>query len=185
MSTVIQYHIETLDEIAKQVQLHFGNMDTAALNWKPSPDAWSIAQVLDHIMVSDSTYYPQFDALLAGTHRQTWYMKIRFISRFWGARLIKDAGPVISKKFKNPAVFSPSQSALPADILNRFAAHQKQMKEYFMKLQSFDPQITILYSPVTKLITYNLADLFQILLGHQQRHIGQALRVLASMNKCH
>lgn len=185
MIPAIQSHLSALNEITAEVNAKFGHLTTQQLNWKPSPDTWSIAQVLDHIIVSDTTYYPQFQNLFAGNYRPTWDQKIGFLSRFWGARLIKDTGPVSTSKFKNPAVFNPSQNTIDDTIVQRFGVHQKEMVESFMKMESFDLQATILASPVSGIIAYNLSDLMQILVGHQQRHLAQANRILMSMNKGH
>ena len=47
--------IVTLEHITKQVQSEFGMLTKEQLNWKPTPDTWSIAQNLDHLMVVNET----------------------------------------------------------------------------------------------------------------------------------
>ena len=40
------------------VKIEFSNIRLEQLNWKPSPDQWSIGQCLDHLLVFDSSYFP-------------------------------------------------------------------------------------------------------------------------------
>ena len=172
--------IAAFDKISDQVKTNFGHLSADALNRKPAPDKWSIAQCLHHLIVSNRTYYPQFEEVMNGSHTNSWYQQIGFISRSMGSWLIKSTGPDRSAKMKNPPAFAPTQGNLPGTIVHDFLAHQEEMKSHFKKMERVDLQQTILSSPALAAITYNLSDLLAILCGHEQRHINQALDVLHS-----
>lgn len=170
--------IAALDHISRQATTNFGNLSYNALNKKPSADKWSIAQCLDHLIVSNRTYYPQFEEVIQGKHANSFYQNIRFLSRSMGSWLIKKTGADRSGKMKNPAAFTPAQGNIPATIVNDFLLHQEEMKSYYLKMQHIDLHNTVLSSPASGIITYSLFDLLDILCGHEQRHINQALEVL-------
>ena len=46
-----------LDEITAAVQAEFSGLDNTQLNRKPVADKWSIAQCLDHLVVSNDSYF--------------------------------------------------------------------------------------------------------------------------------
>ena len=174
--------IEELSKITTEVKTSFGQLTIAQLNWKPDKDKWSIAQCLHHLIVSNETYYPQLKDIISGKYRNSFYQNFAFISRIIGKRMIKDLGPVVTKSFKNPQLFTPSQSDIPATIIKDFEGHQQKLAAYIARLKDVNLENTVLRSPVTKIIIYNLADLLQIIAGHEQRHLAQAKRVKDSMS---
>jgi hypothetical protein len=95
-----------------------------------------------------------------------------------GAYMVKHLGPQVKKKMKAPALFQPSYSELPVDIVLIFSEMQDKVKEYFRRLQSFPVNKIFIASPVTPFIAYSLADAMSIIAAHEQRHLNQALHVL-------
>lgn len=45
-------------EAKEKASLEFSNISSEQLNWKPSAESWSIAQCLDHLIIADSSYFP-------------------------------------------------------------------------------------------------------------------------------
>jgi uncharacterized damage-inducible protein DinB len=166
------------DKVTGEVKVLFGNLSFEQLNWKPAPEKWSIAQCLDHLIVSNQTYYPQLKEVISGNHRNSPYQSMKFVSRFFGSYLIKETGQVVSKPMKHPGAFTPSQSELTCSIVSDFAKHQHEFTSYVMQLEKADLENTVISSPALKIITYNLKDLLTILVGHEQRHLIQAKKVL-------
>ncbi len=178
-----QEAIKVIREVSSESEKLFGKLDAATLNTKPAADKWSIAQCLDHLIVSNRTYYPQFKEVAENTHQNTLYQRIGIISRFMGNWLVKATGPDRSKTMKNPPAFTPTQGNLPGTIVADFLAHQQEMENWFKKMSHADLNKTILSSPALAAITYNLGDLLQILAGHEQRHLNQAKEVLKTIAK--
>lgn len=178
MQTTIETTIATFNTVTAEAKSNFSKLTAAQLNWKPSPDKWSIAQCLDHLIVSNNTYIPQFDAIIAGKHSNSFYQNIRFISKFFGEYLIRETGPVVAKPMKNPPAFAPSQSEITGTIVSDFEKHQQQFCTKLSQLSGKDLDKTVLSSPALGIITYTLRDLLTILSGHEQRHLNQAKNVL-------
>jgi uncharacterized damage-inducible protein DinB len=141
-------------------------------------EKWSIAQCLDHLIVSNSTYYRQFEEVSSGKHKNSFYQNIKFISKFFGDYLIKETGAVVVKPMQSPAAFVPSQSKIAASIVADFEKHQQKFSAAIQQLEKSDLEKTIISSPALKIITYSLADVLTILAGHEQRHLTQAKNVL-------
>ncbi len=178
MQEQIERTLITLDAVTTEAHKLFGNLTVLQLNWKPAPEKWSIAQCLDHLIVSNNTYYPQFNAIITRKYRNSLYQNIGFISRWFGNYLIRKTGPVVGKPMKNPPAFAPAQSNLPATIVADFNKQQLQLSAVIAKLDDADLNKTIVSSPAQGLITYSLHDLLIILAGHEQRHLQQAKNVL-------
>jgi hypothetical protein len=180
MQDFVQSQIEIIKNVSAEAVDAFGKLSCEQLNWKPAPDKWSIGQVLDHIIVSDRTYFEQFDEVAEGRHHNSFYQKMGFISRFWGKQMIKDISPNSNKTFKAPTIFKPTDSNVKDTIVLDFKNHQRQMKGYFERLSGLPISDIVIYSPVTKVLIYSLRDGIELLTVHQLRHLAQAKRVLES-----
>ena len=178
MTDLIKTTIGEFDRVTTEAKSFFGNLSSAQLNWKPSPDKWSIAQCLDHLIVSNSTYYPQLNEVTSGAHKNSFYQNLKFVSQFFGNYLIKETGPVVAKPMKSPPAFIPSQSEIAASIVSDFEKHQSEFSQLVQQLSKTDLNNTVISSPALGIITYNLTDLLTILVGHEQRHLNQAKNIL-------
>ncbi|HYC40527.1 MAG TPA: DinB family protein [Chitinophagaceae bacterium] len=171
--------IEKLQGMALQ---HFSPLGQQQLNWKPAADRWSIAQCLHHLMVSNRYYFETFDKLLDGSHRIGFFQKLNPFKKMIGRYMVKALGPQPKKKYRAPAIFRPSSSALPADIVARFSALQEELKVYFTRLGALEVESTYIASPVTGSIVYSLGDAMRIITVHEERHLQQAVNVLQHPN---
>ena len=178
MADLILYIVEEFGKVTVEGKSLFGNLSSAQLNWKPSQEKWSIAQCLDHLIVSNSTYYPQLNEVISRAHKNSFYQNLKFVSQFFGNYLIKETGPVVAKPMKSPPAFVPSQSEITASIVSDFEKHQNEFSQLVQQLSKVDLNSTVISSPALGIITYNLTDLLTILMGHEQRHLNQAKNVL-------
>jgi len=62
--------ITTANNTADEAQSTFGRLTAAQLNWKPSPERWSVAQCFDHLLTTNKGYFPEIDNVLAGKKRE-------------------------------------------------------------------------------------------------------------------
>ncbi len=182
MQPELQKAIADITAVTKDVKNCFAHLSLTQLNWKPAADKWSVAQCLDHLIVSNKTYYPQLNKVVDGSYKNSLYQGIRPLSNFFGTWLVKETGPVVGKPMKNPAAFSPSQSDLPATIVADFERHQQEFTALLRPLDKVDLEKTVISSPAAGFITYNLCHLLAILAGHEQRHFAQAKNVINHPN---
>ncbi len=177
-------HLEELiyrAELVKQdVRDEFLNLTEFQLNWKPTPESWSIAQCLEHLIVSDEAYFEQIVKVLEGRYRRPFWSLIPGKAKFWGRLLISLLKSDSTKKLTSPGVFEPSSSKLGADIVDRFLQHEEKVADYLRKLDEVKNDKYYIQSPVSPYITYKLRDLEEIMLLHHERHFKQAKRITRS-----
>jgi len=178
MSTDISRICSELEKSADDVKAAFGNLSVQQLNWKPSEKSWSVAQCLDHLIVTHSLYFPLFENLAGGDVHRTFWEKHSPLSGFFGRFLIKNLDPANLKPMKTTSKVCPSSSDIDAGIVDRFVEHQHELIEHLQKLPGdVDPKETIITSPLMGFVTYSLDDTFTILTHHCRRHFNQAKRV--------
>lgn len=158
----------------------FAGLRADQLTWSVSRDRWSIAQCLDHLIVSNERYFPVLDRLNEDAFRPSFWERWSPFSKSIGRNMVAMLGPQVKRSFKAPKLFQPRtrQSRDPA-ILQRFLGHQQTLLEKLEKIRVADLTTCVITSPVAGLITLPLSDLLQVLAGHEERHLSQAERLPA------
>lgn len=149
------------------------------LLWKPAPDKWSAAQCIEHIMVSNTRYFEALEnklAVLEGKEKN----KQPYRPTFWGKLLYKAVDPdrMKSHKSKAPKIFNPQPVVEIPTLITRFERSQQVLQGFLHKTMETDATQKI-QSPVSRFISYSLADTMAILSKHEIRHFLQAKNVLA------
>ncbi|MEX1122522.1 MAG: DinB family protein, partial [Balneolales bacterium] len=116
--------IDEIDNITGRYKQAFGNLSNEQLNWKPNEKTWSIAQIMDHIVVLNETYYPIFDALRQGRYKASFMSRFGFMVNLFGNLILKSVQPDSRKKVKTFPIWEPANSEIKGDILKRFEDHQ-------------------------------------------------------------
>jgi hypothetical protein len=154
-------------------------LSTAQLNWRPTPDKWSIAQCLDHLAISSNSFDGYFSEALA-RGRKRWPVSIdpAYRPSFMGGLLIKQVNPEGGRNLSAPKIFRPAESSSIDEPLEKFLKQQTRFLEFVRQTSGVDYNKTRIRSPVTPLIRYSLADAFVVTVLHGRRHLAQARRVL-------
>jgi hypothetical protein len=168
-----------LEAITREVQDTFGSLSVAQLHWKPAPDRWSIAECLDHLMVTNKSYFRSLRALSDGSYRHTVWQRVSPMSGFWGRFLIRSLDPANTRRTKTLSKARPVVSGDDSEVVNRFVAQQSELASSIRRLPpNTDLDDVVLTSPLMSLITYSLRDALEVVIVHEQRHLQQARRVM-------
>jgi len=171
--------IEEMSNAAADARETFGGLSTEQLNWKPGEKSWSVAQCLEHLILTNEQFYPEFDKLAAGSRKNTFWQNYSPLTGFFGRFLIK-AVTEDSKKAKAPSKSIVPPSDLPANIVEKFEKNIAEVNEKIQECAGADRQKTVVTSPFLAVMTYKMDDACTVLVEHTKRHIRQAKRVMAA-----
>lgn len=174
--------ITQLDTTTALFKANFGTLTTEQLNWKPTPQVWSIAQNIDHLIVINQTYYPVIDQLLKGQYKTPFIGKIAFMVNFFGKFILQSVQPDRKRKMKTFPMWEPASSNISGDIIQRFEKHQEELKQRIKTCESLIEQGAVISSPANKNIVYKLETAFDIIVTHELRHFEQAKLVLQAVS---
>ncbi len=166
--------------IANNAQFTFGDLTGQQLNWKPSPDTWSIAQCFDHLTAASKAYMPIIEQVSAGKKQSTFSEKIPLLPNIFGKLLIKYLSPQSTRKLKAPELIRPAASSIDEGIIRHFIEVQKEMIVLMKKTEGLNLSRIRITSPLARFVAYNLMDAYEIIVAHQKRHFRQAERVLTA-----
>lgn len=161
----------------EKVKQELGMLTADQINWKHSAETWSVGQCLDHLIVSDSLYFPALERIARGDFRMSWWQHWNPFSKLFANMLISQTGEKVNRKLKAPRVFVPSVGNLDAGILSRFQGHLDTLTHYIGECRHSDLDKIQISSPASKVISYSLRSAILILVQHEHRHVNQAIRV--------
>src|SRR5207237_2874432 len=148
------------------------------LNWKPSPEQWSIAQCLEHLAIATNQFENYFITALEQARKKSAVTSpLVYKPSMMGGWLARYVDPVNPKKLPAPKVFRPAAVSSITKPLDLFLNAQTKFIDFVKQCNGIDYNKTRLRSPVTPLMRYSLADAFVITVLHGQRPLGQACRV--------
>lgn len=171
--------IDELHALSADAGSTFGQLTNEQLNWKPSPDEWSVAQCLEHLVVSNEGFLPLIEKVQRGEHTASLKERLPVLPRLFGSLVLGAVRPEGQRKYKASKPFQPATSGVAGDIVSRFEAQQKLIAAGMKSTEGIDLRKVIITSPVASFVTYSLFDAYRIVVAHDQRHVGQAKRVMA------
>lgn len=149
-------------------------------NWRPDPDRWSIAQVLDHLAATTGPLAPAL--LEAGVKARAagrvsdGPFRYGPLSR-WFLRSLAPAG---ARPLPAPKLYRPSASALDlAETTRRFLEAQRAFESAAESAEGLDLARVRVASPALRLFRLPLGVWCLSTAAHTLRHLAQAERVRA------
>ena len=169
--------VKSIHNITALYEKEFASLTEEQLNTKPNPKAWSIGQVMDHVIKTNETYWPVITKIRLGLYELPWTGKLKFLVKLFGNLILKSVEPKRSKKIKTLPIWEPSQSNIPADILSRFITHQQALEKLIRDSEDLVQLNIVISSPANEKLVYTLPVAFDIIIAHELRHFYQAKEV--------
>jgi hypothetical protein len=119
-----------------------------------------------------------FDAIKSGNFKEPFLGKFGFWVDWIGSFILKSVQPERKQKIKTMPVWEPRTGNIEADILQKFADHQRTLEKYMEELSDIR---TVISSPASKYIVYSLEKALDIIIAHERRHLEQARGVFGML----
>jgi hypothetical protein len=175
--------IEALSQITDEFENSFGNLNKQKLNWKPNAGVWSIAQIIEHLIVTNQSYLDLLEKIKSGKHQLPFHARFNFVTSLFGKLLLNAVNPNKKRKLKTFKIWEPEQSEVSNDIVFKFVEQQKKLQEAIKESTELISNGCVISSPANKNIVYKLETAFDIIIAHEQRHLNQAKELNQQNNK--
>ncbi len=173
---------DDLNVLITTIDKEFGNLNNIQLNWKPDEQTWSIAQVIEHLIVSNGRYLDPIKQATSDKYKPTLWEKINPLTNYTGKNMIKNLGETVQRKYVAPMLFRPSVGMISQDILERFRKMQNDLYTLFQSVQKTGTGNRVITSPVANLVTLKVRDAMELIIEHEKRHLKQALEIRNNKN---
>lgn len=151
-------------------------LSAEALAWRPAPDRWCVADVLEHLSLVMSLYEPPLRTAIAdrsasdAAYRPGWLQ----------GKFIAIAG-VGGRSVRAPKSFAPRVAAgAESQALARFLGHAGTLRELIVAADGRELNGRRFRSPITRLIRFTPGEALTLMVSHNERHAEQIERVIAA-----
>jgi hypothetical protein len=170
-----------LERVSREVRELAAGASEAEFHRAPSPGAWSAADCVSHLTVTNALYLPQFDAAIAGARRDGRLGHGPFRESWIGRWAIANTEPPPKRRLRAPTRMRPASAATttPSDQLVReFVDMQHELQRRVADAAGLDLGRIKMSSPLLRLARMTLFDWLGLLTSHERRHVWQARRAL-------
>jgi hypothetical protein len=169
----------------KSVIKDFGKFKTLSesqINWKPSRGNWSIAECVDHLIVTNKLYSKEFEKRFGEKLIETDCAKTEVQHKWLCQFIIKSVDPANAKKVSTFGVFMPSLSSHSKEVFDSFSNLQNQFINLLINTENLNLNEYVMSSPAVKIIKENFCDVLEIIRLHDRRHFNQAEKLFNHPN---
>lgn len=152
------------------------------INWKPSSESWSIAECINHLIVTNTLYLNELEKQLSQKKIKADCSEVKVKHKFLAKFIIKSVDPVNLKKVKTFTVFNPTKSTFTIEVIDEYLSLQSHFIKVVKSSNDFNLNEYIMSSPAVKIIKENFCDVLEIVRLHDKRHFNQANRILNHLN---
>lgn len=181
---------ELLDEIRKITQVNldllkkkFSHLSTEQKDWRPAENAWNVQEIFAHLNEYARFYHEAFISRISKTRFRE--PRENFLSSplgrsAWKSMKLGNAKNV-KRKFKAPRAYNPSieKHLVDGNDIERFKAGQEQLIEIIEKAKEVNIRKVRVPISMSKIIKLRLGDALLFVAYHNERHMQQALNVIA------
>ncbi len=152
----------------------FKSLTEDQINWRPDTGCWSIAECIDHLLVTNRLYLTEFEKQLDEKQIKTDYSKTEVKHKWLSKFIIKSVDPLNIKKTKTFHVFMPSMSLYTKNVFDHFYEVETNLVNLVSSAKDLDFNKYVMSSPAAKIIKENFCDVLEIIRLHDRRHFNQA-----------
>lgn len=168
---------EELRQIIRQAEQEFPELNESVLNWKATPERWSILECLEHLNRYSRYYHSAIEICLTNDRNSIAKEGSIYLSTWIGRLSIRLVHPSNAKKQQTFKRMNPSGSSSSKTVIKEFLIHQRRLCELIEQASQTDINRIKIPLEFLKIAKMNLGDTFGFLLAHTQRHLQQALKV--------
>jgi len=155
------------------------NISDEKFNYKISPNKWSIAQIIEHLVISNNLYLPRIKNAMEKKEKSE-NENTEFRNSLLGKIIFATMKPESKITFKAPKIFLPSQNNLEKSIVEKYLSQKKEIITAINEAGSFNISKIKVSSPATKLLRLNLGEILLLTYIHNKRHAIQIENILNS-----
>lgn len=159
----------------------FLELSNEELNFKQSPESWSILECLEHLNLYGRFYIKEIERAMSNDKSSP---SSTFKSGWLGNYFANSMKPNPNmKKMKTFTNMNPVNSILDKSVIHEFINQQKKMLSLLEKAETKNLSKIKCGITITKLLKLRLGDTFRFVIYHNERHMAQAKRAIIAYGK--
>lgn len=173
------YRQQFLDRKEETKRLTDGVPDDV-LRARPSPEAWSVAECLDHLNTAGWMLLERMEPIMAEAHRTGPFAEPPFEYGIISRLFVRAMEPDAFLSLSSPAAYEPGSPGTlhPHEVVVEFLALQDDLAGCITQARGLDLRRIRVPSPAIPFVRISLGAWFEAAEAHERRHLAQARRTL-------
>jgi hypothetical protein len=148
--------------------------------WRPHPEAWCVAECLDHLAVTNRGYLIAMQLAADSARRAKKFRRRPALPGFLGAWFLRSLEPPFKLKTNAPQAIKPRTAPTLADASAAFLASHSDAQSFLRANADLDLAAIRFTNPFVGVLRLSLSTAIHIIPAHERRHLHQARAVLAA-----
>jgi hypothetical protein len=167
--------------LQKAVATELATLDLQDLNFKTSPDSWSILECLEHLNRYSRYYNPELAKAIEGNPG---HAEVQGITYSWlGKKSLEMVRPQNMKRHKTVKHMNPANSDLGRATVEEFLHHQAGLLHLLQRAGNANLHKKAVPVEFFKLMKLRIGEALEFVVLHEERHVQQAMRVKNQLAK--
>lgn len=179
---IINEFIKSTEVVNLTITAEFRNLTLNQLNRKPSEESWSIAECIEHLIITNYLYFNALSDAIGADKSLESDSKNVFRHTITGRLMMRYLNPDSDKKLPTTGTLKPAQSRFGSDVFDRFSEISKKLIALAEQFRTINLSSVKFHSPVSSFIRLNAGDALVILMYHDRRHLNQMKEILQHIN---
>jgi len=142
---------------------------------------WSVAQCIEHLVLTGQAYLPKWDLALRDAARQQLHGRAPFPYHWWHRLILGALKPPYKMKTRAPQSLAPCTRRSIEEGIHYFLVMHHELTRRIGLSVGLDAGRARVQSPFISWVWYPLGFSFDLALMHERRHLWQASQVLQEL----
>jgi hypothetical protein len=164
-----------LAAIATEADAVLAGLTEAQVNWRPSPERWSIGECISHLNVGIRVVLPALDHAIESARERGWTGTGPFRYGWLASLMVRSQEPPVKRRIRTWPIIQPVTERHDAARLQaEFHAVRRELRERLTRAAGLDWKRAKVQSPVSRFVRMPFGAYLAFLLAHDRRHLWQA-----------
>ena len=173
----LQNYHRQFESIKTDAQNLLGDLNELQFNWQPTRDRWSIAQCIDHLVVTGRSSLSNIHLAINEARSKGLFSPGPFRYGLIEKWFVRQMEPRANMRFKAPKAYMPSAYQPQAEIVASFYSLQEEFLACIEEANGIDLSRTKVSNAVSRWFRLSLGQELAFDAAHERRHLWQAGRV--------
>jgi len=170
----LQNYHRQFESIKTDAQNLLGDLNELQFNWQPGTDRWSIAQCIDHLVVTGRSSLSNIRRAVNEARSKGLFSPGPFRYGLIEKWFVRQMEPPAKMMFKAPKAYMPSAHQPYAEIVASFYSLQEEFLSCIEEANGIDLSKTKVSNAVSRWFRLSLGQELAFNAAHERRHLWQA-----------
>jgi hypothetical protein len=173
----LQALVKQFNDMKKESSVLFDKLTDKEFNRRPASGGWSIAECIDHLIVTGVDYCDKFEQALNIAADKGFKLNGELKYSWLSQRFISFVEPPVRFKIKTPKKWRPDSNINKTNAVKAYLQLQDRWIDLINHSEGWNITKVKLPSPASNLVKFTAFETLAINSAHQRRHILQAKKI--------